>query len=76
MRDCADLVEGAVIGADAVVEDLLAEDGFAQAFEVLGELLGGVGIVGGKFLLELVLDLLDLGVALELGVLLGVEGIA
>ncbi len=40
--DRADLVEGAVIGADAVVEDLLAEDGLAQAFEVLGELLGGV----------------------------------
>ncbi len=27
---CADLVEGAVIGADAVVENLLAEDVLAQ----------------------------------------------
>ena len=72
-RDRADLVEGAVIGADAVVENLLAEDGFAQAFKVLGELLRSRGIVGGELFLEFVLDLLDLGVALELGVLLGVE---
>ncbi len=35
--------------------------------------MAACGIVGGKLLLELVLDLLDLGVALELGVLLGVE---
>ena len=37
--DLADLVEGAVIGADAVVEDLLAEDLLAEKLVVLAELL-------------------------------------
>ena len=35
--------------------------------------MAGGGVVFGQFLLQLVLDLLDQGVALELGVLLGVE---
>ena len=37
--DLADLVEGAVVGADAVVEYLLAEDLLAEELVVLAELL-------------------------------------
>ena len=72
-RDLANLVEGAVVGTDAVVEYLLAEDLLAEELVVLAELLRGIGVIGGELLLQLVLDLLDHGVALELGVLLGVE---
>ena len=73
--DLANLVEGAVIGANALVEHLLAEDALAEALEVLGELLGSRWIVGGERFLELVLNLLDLSVAVEFGVLLGVESV-
>ncbi len=74
--DGADLIEGAVVGADAVVEDLVAEDLFAEKLVVLGELLARRSASScGEFFLELVLDLLDEGVGVELGVLLGVEGV-
>ncbi len=38
--DLADLVEGAAIRADAIVEDLVAEDVFADQLEGLAEALG------------------------------------
>ena len=54
-RDLADLVEGAVIGADAVVENLVAEDLLAEQLEVLAELLGSIRIIGRELFLQLVL---------------------
>ena len=42
-RDRANLVEGAMIGTDALVQHLVAEDLLAQQLVVLGELLGRGG---------------------------------
>ena len=73
--DLANLVEGAMVGADALVQNLLAEDGFAKLLVILGKLLGSGRVVLWQIFLELVLDFLDQGVALKLGMLLRVERI-
>ena len=71
----ANLIEGTVVGADALVEDLLTEDVFAEKFVVLAELLRSGGILGRQLFLQLILDLLDESVGLELRMLLRVESI-
>ena len=73
--DLADLVEGATVRTNAVVEHLVAEDVFADQFKGLAEALGGGGVIGGKRLLCSVLDLFDLRVGGGFVVLLGIDRI-
>ena len=69
----ADLVEGAVVGPNTVIEHLFAEDGLTQLLVVLAQLFRSSGIALRELFLELILDGLDQGVAFEFGMLLGVE---
>ncbi len=71
--DGANLVEGAAIGPDALLGDLLAEDALAQMLVVVSQLLLGIRIVGGQSRGQLVLDRLDQRLAFQLVVRLGVQ---
>ena len=71
--DVADLVEGAAVGTALLVDHLLAEDALAQGLVVSLELLLRVFVVFRNRGLQLLLELLDQGVAFGLGMLLGVE---
>ena len=73
--DCADLIEGAAVGTDALFGHLLAEGALAHQLVIVAELLLRAGIVGGEFLGQLVLDGFNERVAFGLAVLLGVESI-
>src|SRR5580698_4169487 len=61
--DGTNLIEGTTIGTDAILGDLLAERTLDQVLVIRCQLLLGVGLVGGKFGSELVLDLLDQRIA-------------
>ena len=73
--DLANLVEGAMVGPDAVVQHLFAEDVLAQKLIILAELFRSSGIPFRQLLFQLVLYRLDQGVAFELRVLLRIERI-
>src|SRR5260370_5194964 len=74
-RDLANLIEGAMIRSDAVVQNLIAEDVFAKQLIVLAQLLRCSRISFRQLLLQLILDRLDQRIAIELRMLLCIQRI-
>src|SRR5579871_743963 len=72
-RDLTNLVKSPVVGTNALVQNLIAEDLLAQHFVILAELLRRRGISLGQILLQLILNVLDQRIAVELRMLLRVE---
>src|SRR6476619_2159787 len=58
-RNCPNLVKRATVGTNAILRDLLAEDCLAKMLVILRKLLLRVGVAFGKFLRQLVLNVLD-----------------
>ena len=73
--DIANLVESAAIGTALLVDDLLAENAFAQSLEVSLEFLLRGFVVFRDRSLQLFLQFPDQRVAFGLGVLLGIEAV-
>ena len=73
--DVADLVEGAAVGAALLVDDLFAEDAFAEGFEVGFEFLLRSFVFRRDGSLQPFLEFADQSVAFRLGMLLGVEAV-
>jgi hypothetical protein len=73
--DFANLVEGAAVGTNALLGDLLAEGALAQKLVVVEPASSWRLDRRREAFGQLVLDLLDQRVAFGLGVLLGVEGV-
>ena len=73
--DIANLIEGAAIGTALLVDDLFAEDAFAQGLEVGLELSSGRLRRLPEWRLQLFLEFPDQGVAFRLGMLLRYRGV-
>src|SRR5260370_1603198 len=74
-RDLANLIEGAMIRPDALVQNLIAEDVFAKQLIVLAQLLRCSRIPFRQVLLQLILDRLDQRITIELRMLLCIQRI-
>ena len=73
--DVANLVEGAAVGTALLVDNLFAENAFAQGLEVSLEFLLGGFVFFRDGSLQFFLEFPDQGVAFRLGMLLGVEAV-